>query len=250
MTVNETKDSIFDDLRSEMERVGFVFEKEQKPYLQGKKAREFKFIHPELYERLKEEGLKVRGQKYYIKPLSDKSDCEIGLVNGKSTPLAKSDSFPKPNAVDEFDDSPAWVNRNADSSLNDLLSAIGNYVDNDSFFPELVPAELEIHEGLKKQVTVNQYERSRVARTKCIERHGCDCKVCGFNFSEFYGELGSGFIHVHHVKPLHTIGKDYKVDYENDLIPVCPNCHAMLHRKFNGSELSLDELRKIIREKQ
>lgn len=249
MTANESKKLIFDQLLSEMIRVGFVFEREQRPYLQNKE-RELKFIHPELYACLIEDGLKVRGQKYYIKPLSEKSDFEIGFVNGKSTPLAISDSFPKPNAVDEFDNSLAWVNRENDNSLGNLLRAIGNYVDTDSFFPDLVPTQPEIHEGLKKEVTVNQYERSRVARTKCIERHGCDCKVCGFKFSEFYGELGSGFIHVHHVKPLHTIGKDYKVDYEKDLIPVCPNCHAMLHRKVNGSELSLEELKKIICEKQ
>ena len=246
MTDIEPIDSILKKLRLRMEQVGFVFEREQLPYMQGKKGVEYKFIHPELHERLKEDGLKVRGQKYYLKALSDKTDPEIGLVNGKLTPLANFEGFPKPNAVDEYDNSSAWVNRNLDSSLNKLMSAIGNYVDTDSFFPELVPSELEIHEGLRKQVTVNQYERSRVARAKCIERHGYDCQVCGFNFKEFYGEVGDAFIHVHHVKPLHTIGKDYKVDYEKDLIPVCPNCHAMLHRKVNGSELSLKELKQLI----
>lgn len=246
MTDIEPIDSILKKLRLRMEQVGFVFEREQLPYMQGKKGVEYKFIHPELHERLKEDGLKVRGQKYYLKALSDKTDPEIGLVNGKLTPLANFEEFPKPNAVDEYDNSSAWVNRNSDSSLNKLLSAIGNYVDTDSFFPELVPSEFEIHEGLRKQVTVNQYERSRVARAKCIERHGYDCQVCGFNFKEFYGEVGDAFIHVHHVKPLHTIGKDYKVDYEKDLIPVCPNCHAMLHRKVNGSELSLKELKQLI----
>jgi len=246
MTDIESIDSILKEHRLAMEQVGFVFEREQLPYMQGKRGVEYKFIHPELHERLKEDGLKVRGAKYYLKVLSNKSDFVIGLVNGKSTPLANSDSFPKPNAVDEYDDSPAWVNRNSDDSLNKLLSAIGNYVDTDSFFPELVSAELEIHEGLRKQVTVNQYERSRVARAKCIERHGYNCQVCEFNFEEFYGEVGNAFIHVHHVKPLHTIGEDYKVDYENDLIPVCPNCHAMLHRKVEGSDLSVEELKKLV----
>jgi hypothetical protein len=242
----EPTNSILKNLHKKMEEAGFLFEQEQMPYMQSKKGVEYKFIHPEFYERLKEDGIKVRGQKYYLKALSEETECEIGLVNGKSTPLANSDAFPKPNAVDEYNDSPAWVNRNSDDSLNKLLSAIGNYVDTDSFFPELVSAELEIHEGLRKQVTVNQYERSRVARAKCIERHGYNCQVCEFNFEEFYGEVGNAFIHVHHVKPLHTIGKDYKVDYENDLIPVCPNCHAMLHRKVDGSDLSVDELKKLV----
>jgi 5-methylcytosine-specific restriction protein A len=27
------------------------------------------------------------------------------------------------------------------------------------------------------------------------------------------------------------IGPNYQINPEKDLIPVCPNCHAMLHRK-------------------
>jgi len=60
------------------------------------------------------------------------------------------------------------------------------------------------------------------------------------------GEIGNEFIHVHHLTPIHKIGKEYKVDYKNDLIPVCPNCHSMLHRKFNGNEPTIDELKKMI----
>lgn len=46
-----------------------------------------------------------------------------------------------------------------------------------------------------------------------------------------YGEIGRGFIHVHHKVPLSSIGKEYELDPIKDLVPVCPNCHAMLHRK-------------------
>ena len=62
-----------------------------------------------------------------------------------------------------------------------------------------------------------------------------------------YGEVGKGFIHVHHIKPISEIDKEYVVDYKKDLIPVCPNCHAMLHRKINGRNLSVDELKKLIK---
>ncbi len=48
---------------------------------------------------------------------------------------------------------------------------------------------------------------------------------------KFYGQIGEGFIHVHHLKPLSEIGQEYEVDPIEDLRPVCPNCHAMLHRK-------------------
>lgn len=106
-----------------------------------------------------------------------------------------------------------------------------------SLFPDeedLVDTEnnpnIEFTEGAKKQVTVNAYERSSIARKKCIEHHGCFCAVCGLNFKHLYGELGEGFIHVHHIKPISEIGNEYTLDPIKDLIPVCPNCHAMIHQ--------------------
>jgi 5-methylcytosine-specific restriction protein A len=82
----------------------------------------------------------------------------------------------------------------------------------------------------------------------CIEHNRPVCSICGFDFEEKYGPRGKGFIHVHHVIPIHQIGKEYKIDYRKDLIPVCPNCHAMLHRKFNGKEPSIAELKEKINE--
>lgn len=69
------------------------------------------------------------------------------------------------------------------------------------------------------------------------------------NFFDFYGEIGEGFIHVHHLTPIHQIGKEYKVNYKEDLAPVCPNCHAMLHRKINGNEPTISELKEIMNKK-
>lgn len=79
-------------------------------------------------------------------------------------------------------------------------------------------------------VTINAYERNAQARVACIKHHGCKCAVCGFNFVQVYGALGEGFIHVHHVVSIGKIGKQYEIDPVTDLIPVCPNCHAMIHR--------------------
>ena len=60
------------------------------------------------------------------------------------------------------------------------------------------------------------------------------------SFSEVYGEIGEGFIHVHHKKPLAAMRTDYTIDPRKDLTPVCPNCHAMLHTK--NPPLGVDEL--------
>lgn len=101
-------------------------------------------------------------------------------------------------------------------------------------------------EGNYEQISTNKYERSPEARRKAIEYHGLTCMVCGINFEETYGELGHGFIHIHHIVPISSTGKT-KVNYEKDLVPVCPNCHAMLHRGKDGMVLSIKELKDIIK---
>ena len=97
----------------------------------------------------------------------------------------------------------------------------------------LLPGELENPEqhweGATRQVSITTYERSSAARQACLQYHGYDCSICGFNFGSTYGKPGEGFIHVHHLVPLSEINETYKVDPINDLIPLCPNCHAMIH---------------------
>jgi len=96
--------------------------------------------------------------------------------------------------------------------------------------PEEIEESAKVFEGAKKTITVTVYERDPNARRKCIKHWGVECVVCGFNFEKGYGSLGEGFIHVHHLKPLGEIGEEYVLDPVADLRPVCPNCHAMLHR--------------------
>lgn len=130
---------------------------------------------------------------------------------------------------------------NIEYKLEEEISSFA--LENESFkeYPDEV--ENKYIEGSFKTVTVNAYERSKKARNKCIDHYGVNCMVCNFNFANVYGSLGEGFIHVHHLKPLSEIEKEYKVDPINDLRPVCPNCHAMLHRKGN---ISIHELTKGI----
>ncbi|MCK0510246.1 HNH endonuclease [Aromatoleum buckelii] len=110
--------------------------------------------------------------------------------------------------------------------------------------PEFLPDEVEdattVIEGAKRTVTVNIYERDPSARARCLTRWGTRCSVCSFDFAKEYGDIGDGYIHVHHLRPLAEIGNEYVLDPENDLRPVCPNCHAMLHR--TRPALSLEEL--------
>ncbi len=111
-------------------------------------------------------------------------------------------------------------------------------------YPDEIQQSNIVIEGAKLKVVVNKYERDPTARGKCIEKWGVDCSVCAFNFKKRYGELGTDYIHVHHLKPLSEIAKEYKLDPVNDLRPVCPNCHAMLHSKVPA--ISIEELKKLI----
>ncbi|MFD9626654.1 HNH endonuclease [Peribacillus muralis] len=112
------------------------------------------------------------------------------------------------------------------------------------YYPDEVSETLE--EGKRKTIRVNVYERNPIARKQCMAHYGVQCQVCGLNFEDTYGEVGKDFIHVHHIVPLHEIQQDYIVDPIQDLIPVCPNCHAMLHRKENGVYLSIEQLRQRV----
>jgi 5-methylcytosine-specific restriction enzyme A len=107
-------------------------------------------------------------------------------------------------------------------------------------FPDELEPGKKYVEGAKKQVRVNAYERDPKARKACLKHHGYDCVVCGVNFQSRYGDLGKEFIHVHHLKPLCLTDGEYVLDAITDLRPVCPNCHAMLHR--GETLLSIEEL--------
>ena len=103
-------------------------------------------------------------------------------------------------------------------------------------------------EGMLIREETNRYERNRLNREACIAAKGTTCLVCGFNFSETYGALGEGFIHVHHVVPVSQMGEGYVVDPLNDLVPVCANCHSMMHRA--DPPTTVDELKKIMAERK
>lgn len=117
-------------------------------------------------------------------------------------------------------------------------------VDSSHQYPDEVVEPAKVFEGAKQEVVVNKYERSLSARIACIEKWGVSCAVCGFNFEQSYGDIGAGYIHVHHLKPLGEIGGRYRLDPIKDLRPVCPNCHAMLHKRVPA--LAIKELQAVI----
>jgi hypothetical protein len=117
--------------------------------------------------------------------------------------------------------------------------------------PSVDPEELQdalFLEGNVQSVLNDQYERNAGARRACIDHYGWTCCVCSTNLSEVYGYHGAEFIHVHHRVPLSEIGLTYQVDPIRDLVPVCPNCHAILHR--STPPLTVEALAEMVRQQR
>jgi 5-methylcytosine-specific restriction enzyme A len=102
---------------------------------------------------------------------------------------------------------------------------------NSSLLPEELDRKTTYFEGASRTISVNAYERNRRARRACIKHYGAVCIVCGFNFHKKYGDIGVGYIHVHHLVPLAEVKERYRLNPVRDLRPVCANCHAMIHSK-------------------
>lgn len=100
-------------------------------------------------------------------------------------------------------------------------------------------------EGATKQVLVNQYERNPHARRACLRRYGYKCIICDFDFEKTYGIAGKQKIHVHHIVPISSLKKEYSVDPINDLRPVCPNCHFIIHSR-QVEPYSIEEVEKMV----
>ena len=112
-------------------------------------------------------------------------------------------------------------------------------------YPDEIDPQEPLVEGARRRVIVNVYERNSKAREECLKEYGYECAVCEMSFEEYYGDIGRRFIHVHHIKELSSIRSECEVDPIKDLRPVCPNCHAMLHKKKPA--FSIYELRQRLK---
>jgi 5-methylcytosine-specific restriction protein A len=157
------------------------------------------------------------------------------------------DRLPTEELLQEFPEVP-WnnlmgsgvrvVDEVADQLVRYWFDHVGIEPDN---FPDEVATYIE---GGTKSVLVNRYERNPAARRACLDAFGSVCAVCGFNGEENFGEAGAGLIHVHHKIEISQVGREYEVDPLRDLVPVCPNCHAMIHRRRPA--YSIEEVQRIL----
>lgn len=104
----------------------------------------------------------------------------------------------------------------------------------------------EYVEGASKMVEklVKKVKRDQDVRSECLRIHSTKCAICGFDSEAVYGV--PGIIHAHHLHPVWEGLR--KTDPEKDMIPVCPNCHALIHSKGDKRCYEPDDVRKMIEE--
>ncbi len=199
-------------------------------------------VTPSLYEQEKVDYfIYVCGspESIYIFPCNDFSELIKGANLGGQKQVPNFTIF---DNTDEFEPAGASYNRHNIFKYKNNYKIIAS-VSSQFTYPEEV-SKYSV-EGAKRKITINSYERSTKARQECLAHHGYVCSVCNFSFLTNYGARGEDFIHVHHIIPISKIAESYVVDPIKDLCPICPNCHAMIHR--TDPPCSIKELQEILK---
>ena len=112
---------------------------------------------------------------------------------------------------------------------------------------------LVIEEGFTKFSQIKTKLRSRklvaIAKEHYSQNGKLFCSACNFNFENFYGDVGRGYIEIHHINPIFARENNFEQSINEALdgvIPVCANCHRIIHRK-NDQLLSIPSLQELIR---
>jgi hypothetical protein len=143
--------------------------------------------------------------------------------SGKRIPLRElKDRFEKERPFPAHFDSPTQPKQN---SAPPLLST------------EETDKDGEFYEGSIRRISVEVRERDAAARKACIAHYKARCFICKFDFGQFYGPEADSFIHVHHREMLSRSTSKRKVDPINDLVPLCPNCHSVVHLRKDAYEV-------------
>lgn len=112
------------------------------------------------------------------------------------------------------------------------------------------PSFREETEGERKHILkeMDVIRRNPQLRQKCLDKYGYQCQCCGMDFEETYGkELGANFMEVHHLRMISTYETDgVPKDFMENLVPLCSNCHSMIHH-IKDSEHPLRDLREAYR---
>lgn len=121
----------------------------------------------------------------------------------------------------------------ADFSFSDTGPVLKDLADDKNV---IVLDDQVIREGELKTRTAEYRTRSRELRQAAVKHYTQDgrlpCAACGFDFSKGYQQIGDGFIHIHHLKPVSFLrGEPINMTQAlTHVRPLCANCHQMVHR--------------------
>lgn len=156
-----------------------------------------------------------------------------------------------PGIADMLDDNPQWL---FDMVSSHTTTAVRKVVDKIDKTRKVISLDENVTEG----VVMTVREATRRARSKKLRKAavahfskggviGCHC--CGMTYEAIYGpEYGESCIELHHKKPIYTY-EDEDVDKSiaealKNIIPVCPNCHRVIHKQKLFTDTKIDKLRK------
>lgn len=114
--------------------------------------------------------------------------------------------------------------------------------------------DIAIEEGNKAEVHSIILKRSRILRKMAIkyfsnENGSISCRGCDFVADDVYGAGARGLIEIHHLQPLFLRnGQQLRVSLRDALkyvVPLCPNCHRVVHYDRNRC-ISISELRRMV----
>lgn len=191
---------------------------------------------PKKYSR----NLNNKIKKFYIEKLSRELDSLYAITDINEVREIKNDIVTNPNYV--------YSRKKAG---DDRIKGLDNYIsflEKGTLSPKVetkrrIRRSTEDQEGMHVTKETTVIQRNQSARKKCIEYYGCKCAACGIKMRNIYGEIGENFIEVHHLNPIHLFDDQHVVDYIEDLVPLCPNCHAMIHKLADPGDLeTLKEL--------
>lgn len=128
-----------------------------------------------------------------------------------------------------------WLRLDSAPPLNEIC------LDASDLYPE-GGRVLRLHRTIERSTALRQ----RAQRYWQAQMRGrLHCSACGFDFAAAYGAAGDGFIEMHHLRPLGTIVNPALCSAD-ELIPLCSNCHRIVHRNHREF-MTLDELQRTIR---
>lgn len=79
-------------------------------------------------------------------------------------------------------------------------------------------------------------EENFMWRIETMKYHGNQCALCGMDYVEIYGDPGKGRMQIHLREDLE--GEEIHPHVATDLMPICANCHDIVHGGMDPEELA------------